>query len=355
MLIKGLLLSVMCFITSFVSQHHETYFTILKLTENAFVAIPKKHLLFNSNSLIVVGDEFISITDSHTSPLVAKEFLKQIKREVSSLPVKYVIITHGHDDHALGISGYKEVLGKTVTVIAHKSARDHLNEIAKRGEFLFDPFLRSGMQTLAKSSSQSEVKLADSINFWLTNVKTTAANLAYPDRYIDTDLTIGGGKNQIRVYARNGHSLGDLVVYYPEGKILITGDLCHGYEPLMLSGYNINDWKNTLRFLSTFDINFHVGGHGDYFVGKHQIKLWMDYFDEVTKIVDDAKANGWTVDQVIEKLKGNQITVRSLKQVMTQSFTHVGSNVHQFYEPPDPDSKAFDNLITHVMTLYQDQ
>src|SRR5881392_2383905 len=66
-----------------------------------------------SEGLIVVDDKFAS---------QAADVFAQVKT-VSALPVKYLLNTHHHGDHASGNAYVRETLG--VNVIAHKNIREN--------------------------------------------------------------------------------------------------------------------------------------------------------------------------------------------------------------------------------------
>jgi hypothetical protein len=72
--------------------------------------------------LIVVDDKFAS---------QAADVFAQVKT-VSPLPVKYVLNTHHHGDHASGNACIRDTL--CVTLIAHKNIRENLLRINQAGE-----------------------------------------------------------------------------------------------------------------------------------------------------------------------------------------------------------------------------
>src|SRR5947207_3216959 len=75
-----------------------------------------------SDGLIVVDDKFAS---------QAADVFAQVKT-VSPLPVKYVLNTHHHGDHASGNAYVRDTLG--VNIIAHRNIRENFLRIKQAGE-----------------------------------------------------------------------------------------------------------------------------------------------------------------------------------------------------------------------------
>ena len=114
------------------------------------------------------------------------DILAQVKA-VTDKPLRYVLNTHQHDDHAGG--DYKML--PIAEVIAHKNARANL--VAKRQPYFED--------TPGTPIGLPRITFADE----------TAVHL--------------GGKEVRATYYGRGHTNGDAVIYFPELKVIHTGDL----------------------------------------------------------------------------------------------------------------------------------
>ncbi len=73
-----------------------------------------------SNSVVIVGDDAVAIVDSGAGPDEGRALLAAI-RTVTHLPVRYLVNTHFHFDHAFG----NEVFVGAV-VVGHDTTRDML-------------------------------------------------------------------------------------------------------------------------------------------------------------------------------------------------------------------------------------
>lgn len=58
---------------------------------------------------LVCGDRYSLIIDSGNSPQHAKDFLLEIEK-LNVPPVKYVVITHAHWDHFLGMNEFDAIV-----------------------------------------------------------------------------------------------------------------------------------------------------------------------------------------------------------------------------------------------------
>ena len=58
-----------------------------------------------ANAGVIIGDKYILFVDAGPSKSFAEKLIKKVK-EISDKPIKYLVITHRHFDHAFGITGF---------------------------------------------------------------------------------------------------------------------------------------------------------------------------------------------------------------------------------------------------------
>ena len=58
------------------------------------------------NTGIIIGDDAVLVLDTQATPVMAQDVIRRI-REVTDLPIKYVLMTHYHAVRVLGASAYK--------------------------------------------------------------------------------------------------------------------------------------------------------------------------------------------------------------------------------------------------------
>ena len=167
------------------------------------------------------------------------DILAQVK-SVTDKPLKYVINTHQHDDHAGG--DFKML--PIVEVIAHKNARANLVDIRQ-------PYYED----------------------------TPGTPIGLPRVTFSDELSVNLAGQEIRAkYFGRGHTNGDVIVYFPDLKVIHTGDLFLGRQAgrgavqTRPPGVNIYvdyaqggsflDWTRTLDGILQLDFDTAIPGHG---------------------------------------------------------------------------------------------
>ena len=168
------------------------------------------------------------------------DILAQIK-SVTNQPLRYVINTHQHDDHAGGDLKMLPI----AEVIAHKNVRANLKDL-KRPYYEDTPGTPIGLPRV-----------------------TFTDELA---------ITLGDKEVQARYFGR-GHTSGDAVVYFPELRAIHTGDLYLNFPRRnrpdgsprppgagiyvdYVQGGSFLDWTNTLDGVLKLDFETVIPGHG---------------------------------------------------------------------------------------------
>ena len=169
-----------------------------------------------------------------------QDILAQVK-SVTDKPLRYVLNTHQHDDHAGG--DFKML--PIAEVIAHKNARANLTDI-KQPYYEDTPGTPIGLPRLT---------------------------------FTDEFAVHLGGKEVRAKYFGRGHTSGDAVIYFPDLKTVHTGDLFLGRAAprgggvqTRPAGVNIYvdyaqggsffDWTRTLDGALALDFDTVIPGHG---------------------------------------------------------------------------------------------
>lgn len=162
---------------------------------------------------LVCGDSYSLIIDSGNSPQHAKDFLLEIEK-LNVPPVKYVVITHAHWDHFLGMNEFD------ATVIVNNQT----NEIIKEWQsFSYDDrSLKSNVNTNQMSAMCMNIVQTDMPN-------RDSFKLKSPDVIFEKTLTIDlGNKVCILEKIKSTHSEDSTVIYIPDEKVVFLGDCAYG-------------------------------------------------------------------------------------------------------------------------------
>ena len=229
----------------------EDLFTIKPVAEGVYAAIAKPAHKVNCNAAIIMFDDSVLVVDTHSKPSAAQSLISQIKK-MTDKPVKYVVNTHFHWDHYQGNQAYPSSWPAGVEIISSEATR---TSIEQRGvprikrEILTMPKeienLRAelGKATDAKQHEEISSNLAQAEDYLaeLRNMQITLPTMTF-----DHTLILHHKSRTVEIlWLGRAHTDGDVFVYLPKEKVLVTGDALHGWSPYMGDSYPY-DWIQTL-------------------------------------------------------------------------------------------------------------
>lgn len=270
-----------------------------KITDTLYGAIATGAMYTGSNAGVIINDKEVLIVDSHVTPAAARALVSDI-RTITDKPVRYVVNTHFHFDHAHG----NQVFADDVLIIGHEFTREKLT-----GDPLNEPSFKSftGMvptviedlkkQVASEVDAAKKQGLQDRLDAQLAyaealkELRPTAPNVTVRDRMT---LFRGGREIQILYFGR-GHTGGDVVVFLPKEKVLYAGDLFVPNLGFMGDGY-LDEWVATLDELKKLDFETVVPGHGEVLVGgviaKERIGFVQAYMRDLWAQANELKRQG---------------------------------------------------------------
>ncbi|SDJ23075.1 MBL fold metallo-hydrolase [Variovorax sp. OV700] len=187
------------------------------------------------NTGIVIGDDCVLVADTQATPAMAADVVRRI-REVTDKPIKYVVLTHYHAVRVLGAAGYG-----AEHILASQDTRDL---IVERGE----------------QDKASEIGRFPRL---FQNVETVPPGLTWPTMTFTGRMTLWLGKLEVQlIQLGRGHTKGDTVVWLPEERTLLSGDLVEfGATPYAGDAY-FQDWPQTLDNIAALKPAALVPGRG---------------------------------------------------------------------------------------------
>ena len=93
-------------------------FDIQKVADGVYFAFAFPQAVGNCNAAIFVNSADVLVVDAHSKPSAASALIAQIKKQVTPKPVRYLVDTHFHWDHAQGNAGYRDAFGKDLKIIS---------------------------------------------------------------------------------------------------------------------------------------------------------------------------------------------------------------------------------------------
>jgi cyclase len=227
-----------------------------------------------SDGVILVDDMF----DRNHADILARV------RSVTEQPIKYVINTHQHDDHAGGDMKMLPI----AEVIAHQNVRANLEHIKQ-------PYYED----------------------------TPGTPIGLPRVTFDHEFAVHLGGKEVRArYFGRGHTSGDVIVYFPALKIIHTGDLFlgraagRGAAPAATRPPGVNiyvdyaqggsffEWSKTLEGTLTLDFDTIIPGHGPISTKNDLIKFKSDLETMRSRLVSLIR-EGKTKAEIVDILEAD--------------------------------------------------
>ena len=115
-------------------------FDIQKVADGVYCALAHPQAITNCNAAIFVNSQDVLVVDGHSKPSAAASLIAQIKMEVTTKPVRYLVNTHFHWDHTQGDPAYRAT-GSKVEIIASEATKQLVAQNARNR--LKDSLLRN--------------------------------------------------------------------------------------------------------------------------------------------------------------------------------------------------------------------
>ncbi len=227
--------------------------------------------------LILVDDKY---------PEFVPEVLARV-RDVSTLPVKYLLNSHHHGDHASGNAPIREM---GIDIIGHRNIRENFLRIKQPGE----------------------------------------PNITFADQGA---VYLGGVEVQMFWLGR-GHTNGDTVIYFPDLKTVHTGDLVIDGMPVIdyAGGGSALEFVKTIDNLLKMDFDTMIQGHGK-IMNKDEVSAYRVRFEEMNRRMRELVGRG-VPKQAFGTLDGAraQLKLADLGWDNTVSTTAWYGSINRYYD-----------------------
>lgn len=227
-----------------------------------------------ANLGFIVGKERVAVIDtgySYQEGLALREAIRQI----TPLPITYVILTHMHPDHTLGAAAFSQ---DDAVFIGHAELKDAL---ARRQEY----FLTRAQEVLGDAADGSHV--------------------VYPSIAVDVaeeqTLDLGGRVLELRAYP-TAHTNNDLSVYDLNTGTLWLSDLLFVERIPVVDG-SLLGWLRVMDSLQPLHAQRVVPGHGPVVTDlKQALRDQRRYLEVLATDIREIIGNNGTIKQAMERV-----------------------------------------------------
>ncbi len=206
----------------------------MKIEEGVYAYFWQNPYENNCNTYVICEEKSVLIDPGHVHRL--PNLFDQMERDgLSPEQVDLVIATHSHPDH---LEGFKAFLDRPLKLAMGLEEESYLQANGRR---------------LYEMLGQSPPKYR--VDFFLK----------------EGELLLGQGR--FLIFQTPGHSPGSLTIYWPERKVLFTGDLIFygGVGRTDFPGGDPRGLIESIERMSRLEIELLLPGHGEAVVGKERV------------------------------------------------------------------------------------
>lgn len=284
-----------------------TYETV-KLADGiyGFISPEPKVPLVTGNSTVIIGKDAVLVVDSGHFPSLTRRQIEDIRR-LAHMPVAFVVNTHWHADHNTGNYLYREqfpsvaIIGTPATEHELANPLPQYDDVKQISQALpvIEKMIAEGKTPSGKVLSKEDI---DYYSLMIAEAKYALpefqqAKRLPPNITFDRRMVIDLGGRAVEIaFLGRGNTAGDAVVYVPDAKVLVTGDLLVAPTPYALGSY-IDEWIVTMKALANYDADVIVPGHGPIQHDKQYMLLVIQALESLSQQAHEAVKQGQTQEQ----------------------------------------------------------
>ncbi len=268
----------------------------------------------NVNAGVIVGPDMAIVVDTLAFPEDTANMRDFIERDLQ-IPVRYLINTHYHGDHAWGNYFFPQA-----KIIAHSLCYKFLEEEAIPA-----------------------LKEAKKVNSIFRNSKIVLPHITFSEGDIGLQL----GKKNIRIFPFPGHSPDNIAVVVEEDKVMFSGDTIMPL-PYIVDG-DIDVMISSLKDLPIMGLENIVQGHGDIILRGEvslMVKNNIEYLTEMRKIVRKANRRKYPLDLIeatdVESCGKSRVLLGGLSEQLHQN-NMISLYEKMYGEKPIASEEYFEN------------
>ena len=265
-----------------------------------------------SNAMVLVGEFDTLVVDSHVTPTAARALLDSLK-VITDKPVRYLVNSHYHFDHAHGNQAFPD----GIAIIGHEFTRAKLS--GDIGNVLEEDTFKSFSDPVPATVANLERQVATESDPTRKTVleETLRVQRNYmnaigevqptpPNMTLETKMTLfqvvarGSREIQLRHFGR-AHTGGDIVVYLPQEKVVFTGDMMLPGLAYMGDGH-VDEWPAALEALKTLEFDTWLPGHGPVMRSREPIDNFQAYLRDLWDKTSALHRQGVSAGQAAQQI-----------------------------------------------------
>jgi cyclase len=329
-------------------------FKIEKVADGVYAALARPQVLTNCNAAIFVNSRDVLVVDAHSKPSAAAALIAQIKKDVTTKPVRYLVNSHFHWDHTQGDAAYKTG-GAKVDIIASDATKQLMTQLSRnRLKESLDgvPKQIDDVQArLAKATSDADkarytdlIRQLKSYQSEMQSYTLELPTITFAKSHVIQDA---GGDLHIEFHGR-AHTAGDIAVFSPQKRVVASGDAIIGFLPNIADGYP-RQWPATIDSVGQLGFDHIIPGHGPVNHDRARMLQMRNYIEELTGRVEAGKKAGQPLAELQKTL-----TMTSIKTLQADGYgKYVADNLNNFTVYLGQRTPVEDRLAGNIEAIYK--
>ncbi|MBH0056187.1 MBL fold metallo-hydrolase [Pseudoalteromonas sp. SWXJZ94C] len=261
-----------------------------------FLKQENKLRFYDSNQLLIEGDECALLVDASGNFAAVEKLANDLKKRLKT-PLCYLVATHYHDDHLLGMAVMQHFY-PDAKLIVHQQVDKNFSVYQKAFSDQLDSYEKSielSYQRLANIPKEEQPQWRAKLDLAKKRLfRWQEYQLNTPQITINKSRTLNLGGFEITLEPHKAHTNGDLTISTNNGSILIGGD---SVDWLPYPGHGeLESWQALLKqYINDDKLTLIIPGHGGT-LNKSQLKQPLSFLTAMTEHVKNNK------EQTIEQL-----------------------------------------------------
>jgi len=288
----------------------DKYLETIRVSENVYVFKPKIDWV-HGNGVAIIGSDGVFFIDTYIQFNYAEEAIRRLKR-ITNLPVTYVLNTHSHDDHTTGNGVFRRIFPASRLIVQDAAVEglEHRVKAKVEGEakFIAANIAQTDSEVAAGKTTGGTPITGSMKAYWDLSLREAREYQQQyrPERYVSPDITFSDtlamrwGRLTLQMIhmTENGHSRSDVIVWIPEQRLLVAGDLVVAPTPY----YSLPGITKAVRALIALDPAIIIPGHGPVEHDLTYVRLLDRAFSSYQRAADSAIAANVPVRQAMDSI-----------------------------------------------------
>lgn len=259
------------------------HFTLAEVTDGVWAAVADLTGIAIGNAAIIDAGGRTIVVDTFMSDVAAAE-LRRTAEALTGNAVFLAVNSHWHGDHTHGNQVFADI-----PIVSTRATLEEIATAAPSDVGAWQAEIDATIAHLEATAPTDPVAARRLESQRVFRGFAERFSLTLPDLLIERHLAIQGERSVEITTLGRGHTVSDVIVWLPDERVLVTGDLCWSrIHPRMHDGFPA-DWAGYIDQLIELDPVHVIPGHGMP-TDVEALAALPEYFRAVDGLVGEVRA-----------------------------------------------------------------